>query len=111
MAILTIDSKNLELTLKVGILEEYTPTQEMKDIYNSTKDLKNKTDVRIKEIVGDIKDQSAAVDLLEKDAEKQEEWKKFLENEYNVVLAKIIESIRTINKKICPDYERFINSN
>ena len=111
MALLTINSKNLELTLKVGILEEYKPTPEIINLHGMVKELDHKTNIKIKEIVGELKDQQKAVDILAKDENKRDQWKNFLVSEYNVDLAMIIDKIRDINKSLCPDYEKFIKKN
>lgn len=109
MALLTIDSKTLELKLMVGVLEEYKPNKEIKDIYKLSEKLKVKTTDKIKQLFGDINDQKEIIATLNKQEEKKKEWTKFLEKEYNVDLTLILDKIRAVNRLICPDYEGFIN--
>lgn len=108
MALLTINSKTLELTLQVGVLEEYKPTKGIKEVFELTKQLKDETNSRIKQIIGGTKDQQEAVNKLKENQDKTKEWEKFLHDKYNVDLLVIIEKIREINRDICPDYEDFI---
>jgi len=108
VALLNIDSKTLKLTLSVGILEEYKPTEKIKEVYNLVKDLSDITNSKLKSFIGDAVGQEA-LDILDSDAEKKEKWTHFLNNDYNEKLATIIEKIRAVNREICPDYKALVN--
>ena len=104
MALIQLDPDNLDIEVRVGVLEFYIPDEEIKDIYKDIEILKVKTKNVMVKLWGNISVEKANK-LLETDKRLQKKWKKFLEKEYNKKLKKILNKIDCKNKEICPGYE------
>jgi seryl-tRNA synthetase len=108
MALLRMDI-NLNLTVMVGILETYEPTDEIRELYNKVQELKDKTKEKIKEILGLFENQNEALKTLKKDPLKLSKWMNYLKNEYGPQLKILKEQMDAINSKICPNFNEMTN--
>ena len=107
MALIKIDSKTLNMQVNVGVKEEYTPDEEILEIYNKVEDLKKKTNDTVLQLCK-TEDANEAASIIDADKVVKEEWVKFLDNTYKVELLAILELVKEKNKKICPGYEAHI---
>lgn len=108
MALLNIDKNTLKLTVKVGVLEEYTPDQEIKEIYEEAQGLKSKLESNLKRIVGKVKNQAEAIEILKQDEEKAKKWKSYLEKTYAKQYIKLHNRVTNKNKEICSNFAVFL---
>ena len=110
MALITIDSKTLHTEVKVGILENYSPDNEVRDIYKEVESLKEKVKNKLKKIVGENKSDTEILVLIKNDEKKRDKWVKYLETTYNKQLSNILEKIKKKNEEICPGYSDMIKN-
>lgn len=108
MAFLSIDKNRLELTVKVGILEKYKPDSEIVEIFEEVESLRKRLMKNRKRIVGNIKDNREALDVLQKDEEKAEKWGKYINKTYAKQLSVIQKKIDNKNEKICANFSEFV---
>tara|TARA_R100000951_G_scaffold19275_1_gene16088 strand:- start:4595 stop:4933 length:339 start_codon:yes stop_codon:yes gene_type:complete len=105
MAYLSIDKNRIELTVKVGILENYKPDKEIKELFEEVESLKKKLRSAKSRIIGKSKDNNHALQILQKDKAKTEKWQKYLNNTYAKQLQEVQKKIDNKNLKICPNYK------
>ena len=108
MALLNLDTNTLDLSMRVGVLESYSPSQEMKELVDKIENLKNNVKYKARQIIGEVVSQKEAVEILKKDANKNNEWQKFLNESYGAELSNLIETVAAINKSLCPGYEEHV---
>ena len=107
MALIKLNQNTLELTVTIGVLESYEPSEKIKEIYQNSQELKKITTTKIKDLFGDksVKDVKA---LLSDDKQINENWNLFLNQEYTPSLTNILNQVIEINKQICPGYKEFV---
>jgi len=103
MAILRLDAKSLNLSLVVGVKEEYKPLPEIIKLSENVENLKEKTNKFISENWQEKTIQELSV-IFKNEPKEQEKWAKYLEDVYNPELKGLLTTIDTINDKICPNY-------
>jgi len=104
MALLSIDSKTLNVQVKVGVLEEYKPDRTIKAIVKKAAALKKMTSQKLVDLVGEISVEEANK-KIQADAKVRKQWTDFLHNEYNPALTELIVMIKKKNEQICPNYK------
>jgi hypothetical protein len=105
MALIVLNESKLHIHVNVGVLEEYKPSIEIEDLYNSVRDLKAVANYKLDEICGEHLEMGKANELLAKEEDKKKQWDYYILNEYIPKVKKIIEEVDKINKEICPGYE------
>lgn len=108
MALLYIDPNNITLNIKVGVLEDYAPDDEIKQLNKDVEDLKQKFKKNLKRIIGDHDNQQEALKVLETDEEKRKKWSGYVNKTYFKQFNKIQDRVTEKNKKICPNFEEEI---
>jgi hypothetical protein len=109
MAVIRFDSKTLAIDVLVGIEENYKPNKKIKDLVKKVNKLKEDTNSYLMEKYSTV-DGQKILEILKTNVELQNEWKEYLVNVYNVEMQKLINEIENINKKLCSNYEDFINT-
>jgi pyruvate/oxaloacetate carboxyltransferase len=107
MALISLDSANLNIHVVCGIEESYKPTAAIKKINKQVEELKEKT-YKYLEDKFKTRDTKVIAQMVAASDDFRSKWEQFLQNEYNPELEKIIEKIRKVNAKICPNYEETI---
>lgn len=104
MALLQFDSKRCEVTVRVGVLEEYKPDKEIKRIHKKAKALRTEAEEKLSELT-ETKDGKEALKVLKENEETARQWREYLEGPFNSELREIIGSIKKKNEKICPGFK------
>lgn len=103
MSFLVLNQQNLELTVRVGLLETYKPTRDIKKAYKNLEKAKEQFKKKAMEITG--KDTQHEInEVLETNEDKMNKFQEYLRNDFNELVLKIMGDIKEINKKICPGY-------
>ena len=103
MSFLVLNQQNLELGVRVGVLESYKPNRAIKKIHKEVEGLRSLLKDKASEITGkDAHDEINAV--LGTDQEKMRIFQEYLRGEFNENVSKIMEQVKEINKVICPEY-------
>ena len=103
MALLKLDPKSLNLTLMVGVSEEYKPREDAIKLAEEVEALKEKTNKFISDNWQNKTVQELSK-IFKKEPKQQEKWSKYLEEEYNPKLQELLTTMDTINNIICPNY-------
>ena len=104
MALLILDPKSLELKILVGVLEDYAPDKEIKDINNGVVKLKARTSEFMEELTG-LQDMKECMEFFKTNKDKNDEFVSFIKGEFNDGLVKFNKRIESKNIKICPNYK------
>ena len=105
MALLVLNPKSLDLEMKVGVLENYKPSKEIKKAVKLSEQLKAEVQSKLTELVGEERESVKVMNLLEASPEKKEDWQKFLQGEFAEKMQKLQKDIGEINRKICPNID------
>jgi phage host-nuclease inhibitor protein Gam len=103
MALLVLNPNNLNMELKVGALESYKPSKEIKSLVKKVSDLKTELSDKLLEITGS-NDMKEINKIVSEDKEKDSKVKEYITNEYSPKLKDLLKETQEINKKICPNY-------
>ena len=106
MALLTLDQTNLHIEVRVGILEKYKPSKEIKKVFKDIESLKEEVKNTIKSVTG-TDDYKQVDGILASDTNKNEKLKEYFTKEYNPKIQQILGEIEKINEEICPGYVEF----
>lgn len=106
MALLVLNPATLDIEVKVGILEEYKPNQEIEQLFQKIEQLKKELTDKMKEISG-ATDFLRVNTALSSDPEKHESMKRFMKIEYHNKLKQLQIEVQTINSQICPGYQQY----
>lgn len=104
MALLKFNPHNLNLELTVGILEEYKPSEEIRQLHNDVEKVRSHLDKFIKKHWKDMPVMEIKKRLA-KEPKEEEKFKKYIKNTHQPKLVKLIQRIDKINHKICPNYK------
>lgn len=107
MALLRLNSTNLNLDVLVGVSESYKPTKEIKTLVKKVDALKDETKAFLKDTF-DADTIADAAKEIAGDKDKQDQWKEFLKEVYAGKFTVIVDKIEVINKKLCGNYDEFI---
>lgn len=108
MALLNIDRNKIALTVKVGVLEEYKPDQDIAQLHEEVEQLRDKFKKSMKRIIGETENLAEAQKILQTDADKLNKWTKYIEKTYSKQLEKLQQKVVQKNKEICPNFEEQI---
>lgn len=103
MAYLSLNSKTLELSLKVGVLEEYSPSEDIIFVAQQVEQLKDHTKQIMVQLFGEGTSKVEISKRLSEDLDLEKKWRDYLETDYNKELSIIIDRIKDVNKRICPN--------
>lgn len=104
MALITLNHKNLNLEVRVGILETYKPNKDVKKIYKDIEKLKNNVSEKLKEITKS-NDLNGANLTLSQNKDMMFEFKQYIDTEYNKQVLELLKFIDSVNEQICPGYK------
>jgi hypothetical protein len=107
MAVIRLNSANLNIDVICGIEESYKPTAEIKKVNKQVEELKEKT-YKYLEDKFKTRDTKIIAQMVAASEDFKSKWEQFLLKEYNPELEKIIAKVEKINAKICPNYEEAI---
>jgi hypothetical protein len=107
MALLRLNSTNLNLDVLVGVSESYKPSREIKNLVKKVDALKEETKNFLKDNF-DADTIAEAAKEISNDKNKQNQWKSFLKDVYAEKFTVIVDKIEVINKKLCGNYDEFI---
>jgi hypothetical protein len=104
LALLVLNPKTLDLELKVGILESYKPSKEIKALYKLHEKIKSEFQSKLSELTDGATDTKVIMQILD-NPEKKQLWVAYLEQEFNLKIAELKNELVRINQKICPNFE------
>ena len=105
MALLRLNTQTMNLELQVGVLEEYKPDREIKNIHKKLEAIKEDAHKKLVQLTSDDLTMEQMKEQLAKDKETEDEWKKYLGSEFSEELKKLVRRINKKNEKICPDFK------
>lgn len=111
MALLRLDAKNLTLNLQVGVLEEYKPDRELKNIHKKLETIKADAEKELARLTGEDLSMEQMKERLAEDKQLEEKWKAYLATEFTTELQKLVKRINKKNEKICPGYKERTQQN
>lgn len=103
MALFSLNEQNLDLGVKVGILEHYKPTKDVKRVYKELEKLKEHFKKKVTKITG--KENTDEINsVLESSEEKRNELQEFLRGDFNARLLMVLQEVEKLNEQLCPGY-------
>ena len=109
MALIKLDPKSLELSVEVGILEEYKTDGEIQTLHDSTNQLRDQTMQVAFDITQTVTMQEAVIKFKE-NKDLEDKWMEHMQSEYAPALTLIVEKIKLKNEQICPGYSEYLKS-
>ena len=110
MALLIVNPETLDFNVKVGVLETYSPDEEVMAIHGKVEDLRQKTREFLVDLIGIAESDEEAWEKLKADEDKEKQWMDFLNVEYKAALDDIMDDVKTKNVKICPGYDMVLKA-
>ena len=103
MALLRFDGNKLHLDVLVGVEEEYKPTEKIQKLSKKVQNLKKKTNKFIKD-TWKVETVEELAKILKDNEEEQKKWTTYLEEVYAPKVERMLKEVKSINKKLCPNY-------
>lgn len=99
MAYLRLNPSNLNMDVLVGLMEEYKPSEEIKEVHEKVELLKKETQEFLDKYWSKKTNEELQKIFKNSDGERKL-WQDYLENEYNPKLKLIIEKVEGLNKSM-----------
>jgi cystathionine beta-lyase family protein involved in aluminum resistance len=106
---LRFDHKNLTLDLIVGVGEKYTPKRKITKLNEKVQQLKLVCENKLEDTFK-TKDIQHILTIVKDSSSKSDEWRDFLSEVYVPEVKKILEEVKKINEKICPNYAEHVTT-
>lgn len=110
MALLRLDSNNLNLDVLVGANESYEPTSEIKKISKEIEALKDQTNDFIAK-TWNGKSVNEVKEIIDTEEDDKKKWLEYMNAKYTPTLNKIQVKVVSINERICPSFKEYMQQN
>lgn len=99
MAYIRLNPSNLHMDVLVGVLETYSPTEEVKQAFEESEVLKKQTQEFLNKYWSN-KTNAELQKIFSKSENERKLWEEYLTNEYNPKIQALLEKVEELNKKL-----------
>lgn len=109
MALIKLDVKTLQMSVEVGILEEYKPDDSITALLKEANTLRDNTTAYVLALTNTSSMQEA-IQALNADQPKLDQWNEYMKVTYIPAVQSLASKITEKNKQICPGYKEHLES-